>query len=449
MASQAEVQDPISLLSVPLEIIEHILLFCHPRDVARFSTICRFAEELLHRSADQYFWRQLFLLLFDDPRHAPKFLRADPSSFDWRRQLVRRMKAEHVAFAAADTDVRESMLETLVSVAEEARPTPRHIGDPPASRNLDWLDYVLRNSHILDASSSPNEAKFGDRLKAYMALSLKEDREDNADDLRGIRTRSRCLVYDLRNYSEKNSWGPYLEDGNVNWTHLEGIINVVETNLRELPPGQIPRPPPDLQAIRPHSAPGDYSGQDWAGVEGTWQRYVCFMDYRWDISTMRSQQLILNPSSDLFAFNFAHTHDGPRDPDFFNDRGFREATRLIELNIRLITRDKMRVRFPTGDPPLDANPDYPPLYFSGTSRGAASQEAIIQGFVRMGHDFIPRWRFTSIHDGQPQWSSEGVQIGGVGSARGVAGTWSAFGHGDGDPVGPFLFWKVNESVWTI
>jgi len=103
----------------------------------------------------------------------------------------------------------------------------------------------------------------------------------------------------------------------------------------------------------------------------------------------------------------------------------------------------MRVKFPVGDPP-HANPLYETLYFSGTSRGGSTgQESIVQGFVYMGHDYIPRWRFTSIHDGRPQWSSEGAQIGNVGSAIGVAGTWSAFHHGDGDPVGPFWFWKIG------
>ncbi|KAJ7139741.1 hypothetical protein C8R44DRAFT_867854 [Mycena epipterygia] len=416
----------LTILSIPLEIVEKILLLCHPRDVASFSGTCRFGEDLVHRSADHYFWRQLFLLLFDDPRNAVKSFRADPSSFDWKSELVRRMKAERAAFAG--TSDRESALEAFVSVAEEALPqsSSADSSDPPPSRNLEWLENILRNSRILDAYFPPNEAKFGDRLKAYMALSHKTENKDNAEDLQEIRTRSRCLVYDLRNYHAGNSWGPYLFNGKVNWTHVEGIINVVETNLREQRYGPIPRPPTGLQALRAHSAPGDYSGQDWAGVEGTWRRYVCFMDYR-----------------DLFAFNHGGTN--PRNPAFFDDREFREATRLIELNLYLIPREKLRISFPAGDPPVSGNPDYPPLCFSGTSRAASSsQEAIVQGFVHMGQDHVPRWRFTSIQDGQPLWSSEGAQIGAVGSAMGVAGTWSAFHHGEGDPAGPFWLWKDGD-----
>ncbi|KAJ7814149.1 hypothetical protein B0H14DRAFT_2851015 [Mycena olivaceomarginata] len=390
--------------------------FCHPRDVARFSKTCRFAFHLVYRSADQYFWRQLFIVLFDDPRHGVPPFRADPSSYDWKGQLVRRMKAERDTFA--DAGDRGSALETFVSVAEEALPISRVSDDPPASRNVGWLDNIFRNSDLLKASFSPHEAQFGDRIKAYMALSFMEEDDDDEAALRDLRTRSRCIVYDLRNYNDENNWGPYLLDGTINWTHIHSIVNVVASNLREQPSEYIPRPPVGLQAVRAYSAPGDYTGPDWAGVEGTWRRYVCFMDYR----------------------QFSGSHEGPRNPSFFSDRGFREATRLIELNIHLIPREKLRIKFPSGEPPLHAHPLYETLYFSGTSRGASTgHEAIVQGFVHMGRDNIPRWRLTSIHDGEAQWCSEGAQIGNVGSAIGVAGTWSAFNHGDG---GPFWFWKI-------
>ncbi|KAJ6516388.1 hypothetical protein C8R45DRAFT_242986 [Mycena sanguinolenta] len=423
---QLDGQPSKGVLALPMELLEHILLFCHPRDVSRFSRTCRFSGDLVHRSADQFFWRQLFTLSFDDPRHGIRPFCTDPSSYDWKGNLVRRMTAEQDAFI--DTGDRTSALETFISVAEEALPIARISDDFPDSFNVEWLGNILRNSHLLDASFSKREAQFADRLKAYMALSLKED--DDWDDLLDspdMRTHSRCLVYDLRNYCAENSWGPYHLDGTINWTHVNCIINVVVFNIREQPSVYQARPPVGLQAIRPYSAPGDYSGPDWAGVEGTWRRYVCFMDYR-----------------DLFAFNFSGAHDGPRDPSFFDDGTFREATRLMDINLHLIPREQMRVKFPQGDPPTRAHPQYETLYFSGTSRGASTgQEATVQGFAYMGEDYRPRWRLTSLHDGHPQWSSEGVQIGHVGSAIGVAGNWSAFQHEDGDPVGPFWLWKIS------
>ncbi|KAJ7357026.1 hypothetical protein DFH08DRAFT_689216 [Mycena albidolilacea] len=427
----SDVQTSKGILALPLKVLEHTLLFCHPRDVARFSKTCRFAFHLVYRSADQYFWRQLFIVLFDDPRHGVPPFRADPSSYDWKGQLVRRMKAERDTFA--DAGDRGSALETFVSVAEEALPISRVSDDPPASRNVGWLDNILRNSDLLKASFSPHEAQFGDRIKAYMALSfMKEDDGDEAA-LRDLRTRSRCIVYDLRNYNDGNNWGPYLLDGTINWTHIDSIVNVVASNLREQPSKYIPRPPVGLQAVRAYSAPGDYTGPDWAGcgncVAGTWQRYVCFMDYR-QVSIGRPY-----PRTDY------------ENPSFFSDRGFREATRLIELNIHLIPPEKLRIKFPSGESP-HAHPLYETLYISGTSRDASTgDEAIIQGFVHMGRDNIPRWRLTSIHDGQPQWCSEGAQIGNVGSAIGVAGTWSAFNHGDGGYMSFTCYKLLTGKSW--
>jgi hypothetical protein len=271
----ADVQTFKGILALPLEVLEHTLLFCHPRDVARFSKTCRFAFHLVYRSADQYFWRQLFIVLFDDPRHGVPPFRADPSSYDWKGQLVRRMKAERDTFA--DAGDCGSALETFVSVAEEALPISRVSDDPPASRNVGWLGNIFRNSDLLKASFSPHEAQFGDRIKAYMALSFMEEDDDDEAALRDLRTRSRCIVYDLRNYNDGNNWGPYLLDGTINWTHVESIVNVVASNLREQPSEYIPRPPVGLQAIRAYSAPGDYTGSDWAGVEGKYP-FFAFTD---------------------------------------------------------------------------------------------------------------------------------------------------------------------------
>ena len=46
-----------------------------------------------------------------------------------------------------------------------------------------------------------------------------------------------------------------------------------------------------------------------------------------------------------------------------------------------------------------------------------------------------KWRMISSYGGGDRWSSEGIQIGGVGSARGVVGTWTGNDHDDRDPVG--------------
>ena len=46
-------------------------------------------------------------------------------------------------------------------------------------------------------------------------------------------------------------------------------------------------------------------------------------------------------------------------------------------------------------------------------------------------------------DQGPEWSTEGVQIGALGSALGVIGMWTGAAHARSDPLGPFWFWKVG------
>jgi len=250
------------------------------------------------------------------------------------------------------------------------------------------------------------------------------------------RSQSRCYVYDLRNYTEEQRWGPFNRHRKVNWAHVEALVNVVTLNLREMrfawPWARDTSPPAGLQFTRPYSAPGQCSSIDWAGVEGTWARYVCFMDYR-----------------DLFAFNFTSIAGGPRNPSYFQDPSFREATRLIELTLHLTSPNKLRFR---GHTDTDSSgcvmddPQYPPLYFDGKSRGANENEATVEGSVRMSTEGVALWRFVSVYDGNTQWSSEGVQLGNVASAMGIIGVWTSDMHDDGDPAGPFWLWKTNSRL---
>jgi len=134
-----------------------------------------------------------------------------------------------------------------------------------------------------------------------------------------------------------------------------------------------------------------------------------------------------------------------RSSSFFADSRFREATRLIELKLHLSPMEHLTVREWPNLGLLHPDSSFPPLHFTGSSRGISGTEAKIEGFVRMGRDGVPRWQFVSIYDGRPQWSSEGVQIGNVGSAAGIVGCWTASQHDPGDPVGPFWLWKVEDN----
>ncbi|KZT23788.1 hypothetical protein NEOLEDRAFT_1135916 [Neolentinus lepideus HHB14362 ss-1] len=443
--------------AVPSEVTEHTLTFCHPRDVAVFSRTCRGARDLLYRSPDQYLWRQLFLAHFDDPRKAialKQLKECDAiKDYDWKGQLQRRISAESVRskIALASPEVLDRTCATFITVLEEALPYAKD----QESMNTEWLAKILRNVNF---SGDPDMPQRLHRLLSYLSLSHRDffhydgklypnsELDDTKRQLEPLRTTSRCFVYDLRNYTANSRYGPYSDSTTINWKHLQYNINVILMNLREFQrmwPGV--RPPMStmgLRALRAYSAPGTLetrNTRDWAGVEGNWRRFVCFMDYR-----------------DLFSFNFGSLRHlpgrGARDGSFFADSNFQEATRLVETELHLIEL--------SDDPDHDADlefsfvghprgcralhPEDPsPIHFTGVSRGSNGNESNVKGCVRIEAGGI-RWRWVSIHDHNTQWSAEGLQIGQICSAAGVVGNWTGAYHEEGDPAGPYWFWKVDD-----
>ncbi|KAF9015455.1 hypothetical protein BDQ17DRAFT_1269290 [Cyathus striatus] len=426
-----------TIFSIPVELAQRILTFCHPWDVASFSRSSHLAYNLVYHPTDQYLWRQLFLAYpFDNPLKLLEYRRKAnlrcPTVLNWKTNLISRLRAQLIASnpSSSESDIL-SAITLFISIVHSVAPPFESKSSVDDSYDLQWLITVFRTSRILDHSFSSTEVtRLQSQLRSYLALSLDDNRDlKTRNRLKERRNKSRGFVYDLRNYNSENNWGPYFSDGNINWVHVEHLINVVLMNLDELPGAWTnTRPPLGLSATRPYSAPGSYQAHDWAGVEGTWRRYVCFMDYR-----------------DLFAFNYSDLADGPRHPRFFEDPRFREATRLIEVKLRLLPTAQ-RTRFYNqiidGESPLAEL--YPPLYFVGSSKGVNGNEAVVEGFVQMAKDGKPRWQFMSIYDNSPQWSSNGVQIGEVGSGMGVVGVWTTTIHDQGDPVGPFWLWKVED-----
>lgn len=426
------------VFQIPPELTEHTLTLCHPRDVESFSQTCRKARRLVYGSPDQYLWRQLFLLFpFDDPRLISSPFQED-GQFNWRKELHRRMEAQLIACRTSSTleDLLKA-IETFISVVQSAAPvTWGHERVP--SPNLLWVVEVLQSTNMLRCLPllfSEEGNKSLARLRAYLALTLEEYDDDDVEGkerLKSIRTRSRCQVYDLRNYHQDNDWGPFnIVAGEVDWTHIESIINVVSMNLSDrLNDWPDTRPRYGLEATRAYSAPGTTSlaTGDWAGIEGHWRRYVCFMDYR-----------------DLFAFNYGNRGHGQRDGTYFDTPHFEEAMRLIELKLTLIDAQTIPEVYTLDRFPDSPYTHYPTLYFTGSSWGIKGNEATVVGSVTMSEGGVVRWRFASIADSHIQWSSEAVQIGGIASAFGVIGTWTGVHHDHGDPVGPFWLYKVEDN----
>ncbi|KAK0208423.1 hypothetical protein DFS33DRAFT_1379944 [Desarmillaria ectypa] len=426
---------PATLFVVPPEIIQHILAFCHPLDVSAFSRTCRAAHDVVYSFNDQFLWRELIIHHFDDPR---KSLRCATSSmplrYGWKAELQRRMMSASIVYTRGISDDQlRFALETFISIIDDASPMSQiHDMQAVPSKGLRWLTCLLHQSHILYRQPPQQLQQLVARLSVYFLFSDVDEDEDYALITSGQRTESRCFAYDLRNYNMDNNWGPYFGDGSVNWLHVQHLMTVIWANLADLPDiWKNVRPPVGLEATRAFSAPAIASQRDWAGVEGTWRRYVCFMDYR-----------------DLFSFNFSNVFRGPRNKAYFTENvRFREATRLLEVKLKVVARDTLKFSNMDNNPTIH-NALYPPLYFRGISCGVDGNRSDMEGMVKMGNDGVVCYKFVSIYDGTTQWSSEGVQVGSVASAVGVVGAWTTTTHDQGDPVGPFWLWKVSDDFPT-
>lgn len=71
-------------------------------------------------------------------------------------------------------------------------------------------------------------------------------------------------------------------------------------------------------------------------------------------------------------------------------------------------------------------------------------DARLTGTVRLTREGDVHWTTsTAIYDGQERWKSEGIQVGGVGSARGILGFWFDRDYRTHGPLGPMAFWRAS------
>ncbi|KAL2156987.1 hypothetical protein VTH06DRAFT_8830 [Thermothelomyces fergusii] len=266
----------------------------------------------------------------------------------------------------------------------------------------------------------------------------------------GVFSLACAKVYDLREYTAGNKWGPFLdedEDGDgegagvrVDWEKVEAILIVLGANIRAKALERFPifwyfwgKPfagswrgsyipwSKDREQGKESEVP-ELDRLDPYGVSGSWLRVVSFLDY-----------------TDFFHFNFpigdCLPRDVPRPP-----LNVGQATRLILMRIRVAKVE------PAG--PGD-HPDYPVTHFRGFSRaldGAWDEnaQADIRGTVRVTPEGEVRWTSFSVFHGEERWKSEGIQIGGIRSARGVVGTWFDKDFNPQGPCGPTAFWKISD-----
>ncbi|KAK4038244.1 hypothetical protein C8A01DRAFT_37829 [Parachaetomium inaequale] len=266
----------------------------------------------------------------------------------------------------------------------------------------------------------------------------------------GVYALACAKVYDLREYTVANKWGPFRDGGEgeeggrvkvrVDWEKVEAILLVLGGNIRCKGLERFPifwhfwgKPFAGSwggsyipwSRDREQGKDGEMKEldrRDPYGVAGSWLRVVSFLDF-----------------TDFFHFNFPVNdrlpHDVPRPP-----LNAGQATRLI----------LMRMRVAKVEPPgVGDHPDHPVTHFKGFSRALDGSwddnaDADIRGTVRVTPEGEVRWTSYSIFQGEERWKSEGVQIGGVRSARGVVGTWFDKDFNAQGPCGPTAFWKISD-----
>ena len=288
-----------SLASVPQELTEHILKFCHPHDIASVSETCKTLRDIIYNE-DEYLWRTVFLMYpFDDirlaidPKAAGRAERSIPttpdtkdkakSTWSWRSELQRRVFAEGVLRRSGSDGLDgRKLLEAIEilndTLSSSAPATSSFIAagsrtaDTDISFNLAWVEDILLHSKVFrGATTSMTEMIVSDpsivgeieclsaRLRCYLSLVYEKGTTGETENrLQLLRSDARCFVYNLANYRNETRWGPYKlsrpsdqmsssANGNdwrqeectpeliVNWEHVEHVRNVMFMNLRELP----------------------------------------------------------------------------------------------------------------------------------------------------------------------------------------------------------------------
>jgi len=119
----------------------------------------------------------------------------------------------------------------------------------------------------------------------------------------------------------------------------------------------------------------------------------------------------------------------------FSNPALCEVMRIIPLTLRITHYTRAPAAWP----------GRPTIHLAGDWHTATEPHlARVRGTVEMAASGDVRWTLISFReDGQGQWASEGVQLGGRGSAMGVIGLWTGAEHELSDPLGPFWAWKVG------
>ncbi|KAF2870054.1 hypothetical protein BDV95DRAFT_639108 [Massariosphaeria phaeospora] len=456
------------LLDLCYDVLIRILEEINPEDIAACAQTSRGFNTFIKKNTRLY--KAIYLRTFDDPRSNP----SGPEP-EWVSELQNLVKCKKV-LQSTDAQVKTDHLPFLTSTISTLIRTgtahagmsanhtflTTHFATPP---NLDPLIY--RSS--LYARSSPSTAAVFHLCRAPTALETQHHHLSaklhclhgapaSAPGRRSlsIHPYARAKVYDLRNYTAENKWGPFLADGSmrVDWEMLEAIMILLGYNSELCCRRYIPwfTPPwlEPFEGVVKDALPYPYVAaaaaaplspsiprgpaiplamRDPYNVSGTWSRIVCFLDY-----------------NDLWAFNFSSPSDAPGQPR--SPLNTEEAIRHLMMKIRVTAIEPAGAGADAG-----ASKALPVVHFAGKTRSVdvtfdPNANSRIRGAVRMTPDGEVQWTTISIfYGGEQRWRSEGIQVGGPNAKRGVVGTWFDKDYDPHGPAGPTAFWKIADGDW--
>ncbi|KAI4163210.1 MAG: hypothetical protein LQ342_003143 [Letrouitia transgressa] len=484
------------LLSLPPEVIHNILASGDPDSLASWRACCRTLHGVIEN--DSLLWKEQFLKRFDEPYGNI----AEVDGLFFKKELRKFVKLNKL-LCARETSTKLKYMSTIVENVVQLLKTAK--SDDHESLNIQFLTscfgfkgnfpQLLCNSSLYDSMRCDALERAANRpsyptSSYWLREHVRPTSEDsyplteiydckpgqqlsaklnclwgafNADDLtydrhwfglapndhrvagmpfdpaafisHAVHEYARANVYDLRRYVDANCWGPFQSGGSqkVDWERVEAIMILLSHNMAAFAKkhvahsdilnktwnhvfaGLSPQPPSRLTLSPEALDPYD--------ITGTWMRIVCFLDFR-----------------DLWEFNFT------RAPTPLPNRHrppirTEEAIRFIIMNIHVIRLS------PPGDKDGKA---LPVAHFQGTAKlvrplGDGNDDSRLRGMVRLTPEGEVRWTSWSIFNGEERWRSEGVQVGGIGSRRGVIGTWFDKDFNEEGPAGPTAFWKSNYS----
>jgi hypothetical protein len=491
-----------SLLNQAPEVLHDIFLNTEPSDLAALAQTCRYLNTFIEKNA--LLWRQHYLTYFDQPAIN------DDADTQWSQLLKENISAEKLLQSVDDGLKTEVELERIANLALKLllKSTPETAKNSLFLRDLftdqesNISSFLCRSSLFSSTRLPTNSAasradlrQLSAQLHVFSGMELEPTcwsssfgTRSQTEGIQQVHPYARSRVYDLRRYKRSNHWGPFLDDGSsgVDWEKVQAIMLVILYNVRMyaerggsdfIPPAIGPhgfrrrtsRPNGSRRAfsgpsaalfdtpfygLAPHSyisqpitgslkAPPnpELEARDPYGVTGTWMRIVCFLDY-----------------SDLYNFNF----EGPRPPDDEEREpvSTREAFRLIRLKMHVTA---------VVEPGEGDHPDFPVVSFEGLSRSTLNAwdpnaNSRIRGESNLGMEHSGvlltfylgtvrttpsgaiRWTTFSIFHGEERWRSEGVQVGGIRSARGILGNWFDKDYDVAGPAGPTCFWKISDDM---